>query len=45
MEKQSFWKRPGVQTILTSLICIAIGLLVGFIVLIRKVPAKLFLRF
>ena len=33
MEKQSFWKRPGVQTILTSLICIAIGLLVGFIVL------------
>ena len=34
MEKQSFWKRPGVQTILTSLICIAIGLLVGFIVLL-----------
>ena len=31
--KQSIFKKPGVQTLLSSLICIAAGLLVGFIIL------------
>ncbi|MCR4951284.1 MAG: ABC transporter permease [Solobacterium sp.] len=31
--KESIFKKPGVQTLLSSLICIAAGLLVGFIIL------------
>lgn len=38
-EKKSFWKKPGVQTVLTSLICILFGLLVGYIVLLIINPA------
>lgn len=33
MMKQSFWKKPAVQTLLSSLICIVAGLFVGFIIL------------
>ena len=33
-EKKSFWKKPGVQTVLTSLICILFGLIAGYIVLL-----------
>ena len=33
MMKQSFWKKPSVQTLLSSLICIVAGLFVGFIIL------------
>jgi simple sugar transport system permease protein len=38
-EKKSFWKKPGVQTVLTSLICIFFGLLIGYIVLLIINPA------
>lgn len=33
MKKTSFWKKPVVQTLLTSLLCIVIGLLIGYIAL------------
>ncbi len=38
-EKKSFWKKPGVQTVLTSLICILFGLIAGYIVLLIINPA------
>ncbi len=34
MNKKSVWKNEGVQTFMSSLICIALGLLIGFIVLL-----------
>ena len=34
MKKKSFWKNEGVQSLLTSLICIVLGLLIGYIVLL-----------
>jgi ABC-type uncharacterized transport system permease subunit len=37
--KQPFLKRPGVQTLITSLICIIVGLLIGFIVLLCINPS------
>ena len=39
-EKKSFFKIPAVQTLLISLICILLGLLVGFIVLLIINPAN-----
>ena len=33
-EKKSFWGRPAVQSITASLLCIVLGLLIGFIVLL-----------
>ena len=35
----SFWKKPGVQAVCASLICIAIGLLIGYIVLLIISPS------
>ncbi len=32
-DKTSFWKKPGIQSVLSSLICIILGLFLGFIVL------------
>lgn len=32
--KESIWKKPAVQTLISSLICIVAGLLVGFIILL-----------
>ncbi|MBP5158819.1 MAG: ABC transporter permease [Lachnospiraceae bacterium] len=34
MKKKSIWRNDGVQTLLTSLLCIVVGLLIGFIVLL-----------
>lgn len=39
-EKKSFLQRPGVQTLLSSLLCILIGLLIGYIVLLIINPAN-----
>ena len=39
MEKESFFKKPAVQAVLTSLICIVLGLLIGFIVLLIIAPS------
>lgn len=33
-EKKSFWARPAVQSITASLLCILLGLLIGFVVLL-----------
>ncbi len=38
-EKKSFLQREAVQTVLTSLLCIAIGLLIGYLVLLIINPA------
>lgn len=38
MKKTSFWKKPVVQTLLTSLLCIVIGLLIGYIALLIIAP-------
>jgi simple sugar transport system permease protein len=38
-EKKSLLKNPSFQTILTSLFCIVIGLLIGYIVLLMINPA------
>lgn len=38
-EKKSLLKNPSFQSILTSLICIVLGLLIGFIVLLMINPA------
>ena len=37
--KQSFLKKPAVQTLISSLICIAVGLFVGFIILLIINPS------
>lgn len=37
-EKTPFLKKPGVQTLIASLICIVIGLFIGFIVLLLIYP-------
>lgn len=39
MEKKSFLQREGVQAVLSSLICILVGLLIGFLVLLAINPA------
>ena len=36
--KQSFFKRPAVQSIIASLVCVILGLLIGFIVLLIIKP-------
>ena len=33
-EKKSFLKNPSVQAIMTSLVCIVLGLFIGYIVLL-----------
>ncbi|MBR4164374.1 MAG: ABC transporter permease [Solobacterium sp.] len=38
-EKENFLKKPGVQSVLTSLICIILGLFVGYIALLIINPA------
>mgnify|MGYP002522197988 CR=1 FL=1 len=38
-EKKSFLKNPSVQAIMTSLICIVLGLLIGYIVLLMINPS------
>ena len=38
-EKKSLLKNPSFQAILTSLICIVLGLLIGYIVLLMINPA------
>ncbi|MEE8806784.1 MAG: ABC transporter permease [Lactimicrobium sp.] len=38
MKKKSFWKQPGVQAVCASLICIVIGLLIGYLVLVIISP-------
>lgn len=38
-KKESFIKKPGVQSVLTSLICIVLGMLVGYIALLLINPA------
>ena len=42
MEKKKFWQLPGFQTLLTSLICIVAGLLVGFGFVILIAPQGAF---
>ena len=42
MEKQSFWRKPGVQTLLTSLLCILVGLLIGYLILLMIAPSGAF---
>ena len=37
-EKTNFFKRPGVQSLIASLICIILGLLIAFIVLLLINP-------
>ena len=37
--KKSFWKNNAVQSLLASLICILLGLLIGYIVLLCINPA------
>ena len=37
--KESIFKKPGVQTLVSSLICIAVGLFVGFIILLIINPS------
>ena len=44
-EKKSFIENPGVQSVLASLICILIGLVIGYIVLLLINPAGNFLYF
>ena len=39
-EKKSFWGRPAVQSILASLLCIILGLFIGFIVLLIINPSE-----
>ena len=31
--KESFFKRPGVQTLLASVLCAVLGIIIGFIIL------------
>ncbi len=38
-EKRSFWSIPAVQSITASILCIIIGLLIGFIVLLIINPS------
>ncbi len=38
-EKTGFWKRPGVQSLLASIICAALGILIGFLILLIMNPA------
>lgn len=38
-EKRSMWERPGVQTVAASLVCVALGLSVGYLVLLMINPA------
>ncbi|MCR5154518.1 MAG: ABC transporter permease [Lachnospiraceae bacterium] len=42
MNKKSFWKNDGVQSFIMSLVCIIIGLLIGFIALLIINPAGAF---
>ena len=37
--KKSFWKNAAVQSLLASLICIVLGLFIGYIVLLFINPA------
>lgn len=37
--KKSFFKNEGVQAVIASLICVVLGLLIGFIVLLCINPA------
>ena len=41
-EKTNFFKKPGVQSLISSLICIILGLLIAFIVLLIINPAGAF---
>ena len=38
-EKKSFWTKPAVQSISSSILCIILGLLIGFVVLLAINPA------
>jgi len=38
-EKRSIWERPGVQTVAASLVCVLLGLLAGYIVLLMINPS------
>ena len=42
MEKVNFWRKPGVQTFLTSLLCILVGLLIGYLILLLIAPSGAF---
>lgn len=42
MKKESFWRKPGVQTLLTSLLCILVGLLIGYLILLLIAPSGAF---
>ena len=37
--KKNFWKNPGIQAFVSSIICIVLGLLIGYIVLLFINPA------
>ncbi len=41
-EKTSFWRKPGVQTLLVSLLCIFLGLIAGFIAFLIIDPTNAF---
>ena len=41
-EKKSFLDRPSVQAVLAALICIVLGVLIGFIVLLLINPSEAF---
>ncbi len=41
-EKKSFWKKPAVQSVIAALICILIGVLIGFVVLLLINPGRAF---
>ena len=41
-EKTNFFKKPGVQSLIASLICIILGLLIAFVVLLIINPASAF---
>ncbi len=43
-ENKGFFGKPGVQTIMASLICIVIGLFFGFLVLLLIHPPDPFIR-
>ena len=40
--KSDFWKKPGVKSVLSSLICIFLGLFIGYLVLLVINPAESF---
>ena len=41
-EKTSFFKKPGVQTLLASLLCAVLGIIIGYIILLCINPAHAF---